>query len=127
MSNIPTELKYVVSHEWLHLEEDSIVTIDITHRAQELLGDIAFVRLPEVSASLIAGEQTGMAGSMRAASDVYTPIAGEVATVNKDLPSAPETANSDPYGAGWFSKIKPANPVDYDGPLTVEQYAGEIA
>ena len=119
MSNIPAELKYVASHEWLRLEEDGTITVGITHHAQELLGDIVFVELPEVGANLAAEEQ--------AASDVYAPIAGEVVAVNEDLPSAPETANSDPYGAGWFFKIKPANPADYDGLLTAEQYAGEVA
>ena len=103
-NNIPAELKYVASHEWLRLEDDGIITVGITHHAQELLGDIVFVELPEVGANLAAEEQA----------------------VNEDLPSAPETANSDPYGAGWFFKIKPANPADYDGLLTAEQYAGEV-
>ena len=116
-NNIPAELKYVASHEWLRLEEDGIITVGITHHAQELLGDIVFVELPEVG---------GVVESVKAASDVYAPIAGEVVAVNDDLPSAPETANSDPYGAGWFFKIKPANPADYDGLLTAEQYAGEV-
>ena len=114
MSNIPAELKYVASHEWLRLEEDGTITVGITHHAQELLGDIVFVELPEVGANLAAEEQAGV-------------VAGEVVAVNEDLPSAPETANSDPYGAGWFFKIKPANPADYDGLLTAEQYAGEVA
>ncbi|ENX3630139.1 glycine cleavage system protein GcvH [Neisseria gonorrhoeae] len=120
-NNIPTELKYVASHEWLRLEEDGTITVGITHHAQELLGDIVFVELPEVGA-----EQSGVVESVKAASDVYAPIAGEVVAVNDDLPGAPETANSDPYGAGWFFKIKPANPADYDGLLTAEQYAGEV-
>ncbi|HFC8455190.1 MULTISPECIES: glycine cleavage system protein GcvH [Neisseria] len=127
MSNIPAELKYVASHEWLRLEEDGTITVGITHHAQELLGDIVFVELPEVGANLAAEEQAGVVESVKAASDVYAPIAGEVVAVNEDLPSAPETANSDPYGAGWFFKIKPANPADYDGLLTAEQYAGEVA
>ncbi|EMU1726908.1 glycine cleavage system protein GcvH, partial [Neisseria gonorrhoeae] len=117
-NNIPTELKYVASHEWLRLEEDGIITVGITHHAQELLGDIVFVELPEVGANLAAEEQSGVVESVKAASDVYAPIAGEVVAVNDDLPGAPETANSDPYGAGWFFKIKPANPADYDGLLT---------
>ncbi|EOF8893796.1 glycine cleavage system protein GcvH, partial [Neisseria gonorrhoeae] len=111
-NNIPTELKYVASHEWLRLEEDGIITVGITHHAQELLGDIVFVELPEVGANLAAEEQSGVVESVKAASDVYAPIAGEVVAVNDDLPGAPETANSDPYGAGWFFKIKPANPAD---------------
>jgi len=126
-NNIPAELKYVASHEWLRLEEDGTITVGITHHAQELLGDIVFVELPEVGANLAAEEQAGVVESVKAASDVYAPIAGEVVAVNEDLPSAPETANSDPYGAGWFFKIKPANPADYDGLLTAEQYAGEVA
>ena len=116
-NNIPAELKYVASHEWLRLEEDGTITVGIT---------IVFVELPEVGANLAAEEQAGVVESVKAASDVYAPIAGEVVAVNEDLPSAPETANSDPYGAGWFFKIKPANPADYDGLLTAEQYAGEV-
>ncbi|WP_416191238.1 glycine cleavage system protein GcvH [Neisseria sp. CCUG12390] len=126
MSNIPAELKYVASHEWLRPEADGTVTVGITHHAQELLGDIVFVELPEVGANLVADEQAGVVESVKAASDVYAPIAGEVVAVNEDLPSAPETANSDPYGEGWFFKIKPANPADLDGLLTAEQYAEEV-
>ena len=126
MSNIPAELKYVASHEWLRPESDGTVTVGITFHAQELLGDIVFVELPEVGANLAADEQAGVVESVKAASDVYAPIAGEVVAVNEDLPSAPETANSDPYGEGWFFKIKPANPADLDGLLTAEQYAEEV-
>ncbi len=126
MSNIPAELKYVASHEWLRQEEDGTVTVGITHHAQELLGDIVFIELPEVGANLAAEEQAGVVESVKAASDVYAPIAGEIVAVNDDLPSAPETANSDPYGEGWFFKIKPANPADLDGLLTAEQYANEV-
>lgn len=126
MSNIPAELKYVSSHEWLRLEADGSVTVGITGHAQELLGDIVFVELPEVGASLAADEQAGVVESVKAASDVYAPIAGEIVAVNESLPDAPETANSDPYGEGWFFKIKPANPADLDGLLSAEQYAAEI-
>lgn len=126
MSNIPAELKYVSSHEWLRLEADGSVTVGITGHAQELLGDIVFVELPEVGASLAADEQAGVVESVKAASDVYAPIAGEIVAVNESLPDAPETANSDPYGEGWFFKIKPANPADLDNLLSAEQYAAEI-
>lgn len=126
MSNIPAELKYVASHEWLRPEADGTVTVGITFHAQELLGDIVFVELPEVGATLAADEQAGVVESVKAASDVYAPIAGEVVAVNDDLPSAPETANSDPYGEGWFFKLKPANPADLDGLLNAEQYAAEV-
>ncbi len=126
MSNIPAELKYVSSHEWLRLEADGTVTVGITEHAQELLGDIVFVELPEVGANLAAEEQAGVVESVKAASDVYAPIAGEIVAVNEALVDAPETANSEPYGAGWFFKIKPANAADLDGLLTAEQYAAEI-
>ncbi|MCP2040897.1 glycine cleavage system H protein [Neisseria sp. HSC-16F19] len=126
MSNIPAELKYVSSHEWLRLEADGSVTVGITEHAQELLGDIVFVELPEVGANLAADEQAGVVESVKAASDVYAPIAGEIVAVNEALPDAPETANSDPYGEGWFFRIKPANAADLDGLMSAEQYAAEI-
>ncbi|MCF7521242.1 glycine cleavage system protein GcvH [Neisseria sp. ZJ106] len=126
MSNIPAELKYVASHEWLRPEADGTVTVGITHHAQELLGDIVFVELPEVGAELAAEDQAGVVESVKAASDVYAPIAGEVVAVNEDLPSAPEAANSDPYGEGWFFRIKPANPADLDGLLSADEYAKEV-
>lgn len=126
MSNIPADLKYVSSHEWLRLEADGSITVGITEHAQELLGDIVYIELPEVGASLAAEEQAGVVESVKAASDVYAPIAGEVLAVNESLADAPETANSDPYGEGWFFKIKPANPADFDALLNAEQYAAEI-
>lgn len=125
--SIPADLKYVSSHEWLRLEADGSITVGITQHAQELLGDIVFVELPEVGANLAAEEQAGVVESVKAASDVYAPIAGEILAINEDLVASPETANSDPYGAGWFFKIKPSNAADWDSLLTAEQYAAEIA
>ena len=126
MSNIPAELKYVASHEWLRTEADGTITVGITEHAQELLGDIVFIELPEVGVELAADEQAGVVESVKAASDVYAPITGEIVAVNDALVSAPEIANSDPYGDGWFFKIKPANTADWDGLLSAEQYAAEI-
>ena len=126
MSNIPAELKYVSSHEWLRAEADGTITVGITEHAQELLGDIVFVELPEVGTTLSADEQAGVVESVKAASDVYAPIEGEIVAVNQALVDAPETANSDPYGDGWFFRIKPANAADLDGLLSAEQYAAEI-
>ncbi|MBH5329038.1 glycine cleavage system protein GcvH [Eikenella sp. S3360] len=125
-NNIPAELKYVASHEWLRPEADGTVTVGVTDHAQELLGEIVFVELPEVGATLAAEDQAGALESVKAASDVYSPIAGEVVAVNEGLPDAPETVNSDPYGEGWFFRIKPANPADLDGLMNAEQYAAEI-
>ncbi|OAM26416.1 MULTISPECIES: glycine cleavage system protein GcvH [Eikenella] len=125
-NNIPAELKYVASHEWLRLEADGSVTVGVTDHAQELLGEIVFVELPEVGATLAAEDQAGALESVKAASDVYSPIAGEVVAVNEGLPDAPETVNSDPYGEGWFFRLKPANPADLDGLMNAEQYAAEL-
>ena len=126
MSQIPADLKYVDSHEWLRLESDGSVTVGITEHAQELLGDLVFVELPQVGSTLGANEQAGTVESVKAASDLYCPIAGEILAVNPELEGAPELANSEPYGAGWFFRMKPANAGDLDGLLTAEQYAKEI-
>ena len=126
MSNLPAELKYVSSHEWLRAEADGSITVGITEHAQELLGDIVFVELPQVGAKLAADEQAGVVESVKAASDIYAPIAGEIVAINDALVDAPETANSEPYGSGLFFKIKPDNAADLDGLLTAEQYAAEI-
>ena len=125
MSNIPADLKYVASHEWLRLEADGSVTVGITDHAQELLGDIVFVELPEVGANLAADEQAGVVESVKAASDIYAPIAGEVLEVNQELVDAPDTANTDPYGAAWFFRIKPANAADLDGLMDAAAYEAE--
>ena len=125
MSNIPAELKYVASHEWLRLEADGSVTVGITDHAQELLGDIVFVELPEVGANLAADEQAGVVESVKAASDIYAPIAGEVLEVNQELVDAPDTANTDPYGAAWFFRIKPVNAADLDGLMDAAAYEAE--
>ena len=125
MSNIPAELKYVASHEWLRLEADGSVTVGITDHAQELLGDIVFVELPEVGANLAADEQAGVVESVKAASDIYAPIAGKILEVNQELVDAPDTANTDPYGAAWFFRIKPANAADLDGLMDAAAYEAE--
>ncbi|WP_148713800.1 glycine cleavage system protein GcvH [Chitinolyticbacter meiyuanensis] len=126
MSNVPAELKYVDTHEWLRVEADGTVTIGITDHAQELLGDVVYVELPEVGANYAAGDTAGVVESVKAASDIYAPIAGEVVAINEELPNAPESANSDPYGEAWFFRVKPANPADLDGLLDAAGYAALI-
>ncbi len=106
MSNIPSELKYVASHEWIRVEGDGTVTIGVTDHAQDLLGDVVFVELPEVGAELATGDEAGVVESVKAASDVYAPLSGEIVAVNEELEDSPELVNSDPYGDGWFFKIK---------------------
>ena len=126
MSQIPAELKYVSSHEWLRTEADGTVTVGITDQAQELLGDVVFVELPKVGAHLAADEQAGVVESVKAASDVYCPVAGEILEVNAELEASPELANSDPYGAGWFFRMRPADAAALDGLMDAAAYASEI-
>ena len=126
MSNIPADLKYVASHEWVRDEGDGVVTVGVTFHAQELLGDIVYIELPAVGQVLAEGDGAGVVESVKAASDVYAPIAGEVLEVNADLESAPETVNADPYGAGWFFKLKLVNPADMDSLLDAAACEKEV-
>jgi len=106
--NIPTHLKYTKSHEWVKLEEDGTITIGITYHAQELLGEMVFVEIPQVGRQLKQGEECAVVESVKAAADVYTPITGEVVATNSELESAPEKINQDTYSA-WLYKLKPSN------------------
>lgn len=126
MSNIPANLKYVASHEWLKLEDDGIITVGITDHAQDLLGDVVFVELPEVGREVSADEEIAVVESVKAASDVYAPIAGEIVEINDELVDSPELANEDPYGKAWFFKIKPTNVADYDDLLSAEEYQSAL-
>jgi glycine cleavage system H protein len=119
--SIPQDLKYTKSHEWVRLEEDGTATIGITQHAQELLGDMVFVETPNVGRILKQGEECAVVESVKAASDVYAPIAGEVTAINPDLESAPEKINQDAYAA-WLFKLKPANAADLDNLLDYAAY-----
>ncbi len=119
MSNLPEELKYTKEHEWIRDEGDGTVTVGITDHAQKLLGDLVFVELPEVGASMEAGADCAVVESVKAASDVYSPLDGEVTAVNEALGDTPEAINEDPYGEGWIFKMKPAGsrPLSSGSPL----------
>jgi glycine cleavage system H protein len=123
MSNIPAELRYAKSHEWLRPEGDGTVTIGITDYAQNSLGDITYVQVPKVGATLKAGETFGVVESVKAASDLYAPVAGTVVAVNGALDSAPETVNRAPYSDGWMLRLKPANATATDDLLDAAAYA----
>ncbi len=123
MSNIPSELRYLRSHEWVRLEEDGTVTIGITHHAQEELGDVVFVELPEIGAMLGAGDEAGAVESVKAASEIYAPLTGEVVDVNSTLEDSPETVNGDPYNDGWFFKMKLEDDGELADLLDAEAYA----
>ncbi|MCU7959619.1 MAG: glycine cleavage system protein GcvH [gamma proteobacterium symbiont of Bathyaustriella thionipta] len=123
MSQIPNELKYTESHEWLLLQDDGSVTVGITDTAQQLLGDLVFVELPEVGDVLAAGAECAVVESVKAASDVYCPIAGEISAVNETVADGPEVVNEDPYGEGWLFRLKPADGSDLSKLLDADAYA----
>ena len=125
MSNIPADLRFAESHEWARLEADGTVTVGISDHAQEALGDVVFVELAEVGAQFDAAGQAGVVESVKAASDIYAPVAGEVIAVNEELSGSPELLNSDPYGA-WIFKLKPSNPADLEKLLDAAGYKAAI-
>ncbi|MGH6962800.1 MAG: glycine cleavage system protein GcvH [Dongiaceae bacterium] len=122
MSNTPVELKYVNTHEWLRREGDGTVTIGITDYAQSSLGDLVFVEVPKVGRKLAGNESCAVVESVKAASDVYAPVAGEVVAANDKLGAAPELLNTDPYGEGWLFRLKPDNAAAVDSLLDAAGY-----
>lgn len=122
MSNTPSELKYASSHEWARLEDDGTVTVGITDHAQDALGDVVFVELPEVGATLTAGEEAGVVESVKAASDIYSPIGGEVIAINDTLEDSPEIINDSPYDDGWFYKLQPNHPDELNNLMDADAY-----
>ena len=126
MSNVPADLRYAKSHEWLKAAADGTATVGITDYAQNSLGDITYVQLPKVGAALKAGETFGVVESVKAASDVYSPVAGTVLEVNKALNTNPEKVNQAPYTDGWMLKLKLATPADTGGLLSAEDYTKTV-
>ena len=123
MSYIPGDLKFLSSHEWARVEADGIITIGISDHAQDLLGDIVFVELPEVGQSVDAENDTAIVESVKAASDIYSPLSGEVIEVNSLLEDQPEIINSSPYENGWFFKLTPSDLGELDNLLSPEDYS----
>ncbi|MCL1049053.1 glycine cleavage system protein GcvH [Shewanella abyssi] len=126
MSNIPAELKYASSHEWIRKEEDGSYTVGISEHAQELLGDMVFIELPDVGDELNAGEDCAVAESVKAASDIYSPLTGEVLAVNEALEDSPELVNSDAFGDGWFFRVMPTDLSEIENLLDAEGYQAVI-
>ena len=122
MSNIPADLKYAKSHEWIKVAADGTATVGISDYAQNSLGDITYVQVPKVGAVLKAGETFGVVESVKAASDVYAPAGGTVLEVNQALDANPEKLNQSPYGDGWMLKLKLTNPAETAGLLSPEDY-----
>ncbi len=126
MSNVPSELKFLPSHEWVMVEGD-IATIGVSDHAQELLGDLVFIELPDEGDSISAGDPVGVIESVKAASDTYAPLSGEVVEINSELEDSPERVNDDPYGDGWMYKIKMEDADEVDNLLDAESYTDSIA
>jgi len=127
MSNVPEELKYTKTHEWVRREGDGTITIGITEHAQELLGDMVFVELPDSGRALTAEEDCAVVESVKAASDIYAPVDGEVTEVNSVLEDSPEIVNQDPYGDGWLFRMKPADEAEIDCLLDAAGYSAVVA
>ena len=123
MSNIPDDLKYASTHEWISVNEDGLVTVGISDHAQEALGDIVFVELPEAGASVNSKEEVAVVESVKAASDIYSPLTGEVVEINELLLDSPETVNASPYELGWFFKIRMENEAELDDLMNSETYS----
>lgn len=121
--NNPADLRYTSSHEWLRTEADGTATVGITFHAQDALGELVYVELPEVGRRLAQGESCVVVESTKAASDVYAPVAGEVVAVNAALAEAPQTVNESPYGDGWLFRIRPSDRTQIDGLLSADAYA----
>ena len=126
MSNVPANLRYAKSHEWLKIEGDGTATVGITDYAQDALGDVVYVQVPTLGSSVAAGDSFGEVESTKSVSDVYAPVAGTVVAVNDTLGDAPETLNSDPYGAGWLCEIEFTDASQIDGLLDAAAYQALI-
>lgn len=126
MSEVRKELKYLSSHEWARLEEDGTVTVGISDHAQEALGDVVFVETPEIGSTVNAGEEAGVVESVKAASDIYSPITGEVIAVNDALEDAPETVNASPYDDGWFFRVRPDDISELENMLDAGGYQSAV-
>ena len=123
MNDIPSELRFAETHEWAELLEDGVVRVGVSDHAQEQLGDLVFVELPEEGEEITRGEACAVVESVKAASDIYAPVSGEVVSVNENLADSPETVNSDPYGDGWLFTVKPADENEINELMDADAYA----
>jgi len=126
MSNVPSELKFLSSHEWVSVDGD-VATVGVSDHAQELLGDLVFVELPETGSAVSAGDSVAVIESVKAASDTYAPVSGEIIEVNEELEDSPERINDDPYGDGWMYRVKMDDPGEVVDLLDADSYMDVIA
>ncbi|MGB5306440.1 MAG: glycine cleavage system protein GcvH [Gammaproteobacteria bacterium] len=127
MSNIPVDVKYTKTHEWVRTNDDGSVTVGISDSAQDQLGDMVFIEVPEVGQTLKAEDACAVVESVKAASDVYAPVAGKILEVNEHLADSPETVNEDPYGEGWLFRLQPADASDLNALLDSAAYEEFLA
>lgn len=127
MSNIPVELKYAKSHEWARINDDGSVTVGISDTAQDQLGDMVFIEVPEVGQTVTAEEACAVVESVKAASDVYAPVGGEIVEVNENLADSPETVNTDAYGEGWIFRVEPADAGELGALMDADAYEAFLA
>jgi glycine cleavage system H protein len=127
MSEIPADLKYIETHQWVRVSDDGTATVGITDFAQEQLGDVVYIGVPDMGATVNGGEEAGVAESVKSASDVFSPVTGEVIEVNESLEDEPEKVNEDPYGDGWLYKVKLADAGELDGLMDATAYAEHVA
>lgn len=126
MSEIRNELKYLPSHEWARVEEDGSVTVGISDHAQQSLGDVVFVETPELGSTVSAGEEAGVVESVKAASDIYSPVSGEVIAINEALEDSPEQVNESPYDDGWLFKVQPSDVSELEDALDADGYQNAV-
>ena len=122
MSEVPIELRFAPTHEWVKQDEEGLMVVGISDHAQDALGDIVYIEMPEVGQQILAGEEAGVVESVKAASDIYSPVSGIVEEVNETLDESPETVNQDPYGDGWFFKLKANDDRELDELLDADAY-----
>ncbi|MDY6815976.1 MAG: glycine cleavage system protein GcvH [Pseudomonadota bacterium] len=127
MSDIPADLKYIETHQWVRVADDGTATIGITDFAQKQLGDVVYIGVPDVGVMVNGGEEAGVAESVKSASDVFSPVTGEVIAVNENLEDEPELVNEDPYGDGWIFRVKLKDAGELDGLMDATAYAGHVA
>ncbi|MBQ0815747.1 MAG: glycine cleavage system protein GcvH [Marinobacter sp.] len=127
MSETPLDLKYIETHQWVRVDADGTATVGITDFAQEQLGDVVYIGVPEVGEMVTGGEEAGVAESVKSASDVFSPVTGEVLEINESLEDEPEKVNEDPYGDGWMFKVKLADKGELDGLMDADAYAEHVA
>ena len=127
MSEIPADLKYIETHQWVRAADDGTATVGITDFAQEQLGDVVYIGVPDVGATVNGGEEAGVAESVKSASDVFSPVTGEVIEVNESLEDEPEKVNEDPYGDGWLYKVRLEDAGELDGLMDAAAYSEHVA